>query len=307
MAASSEVHAPYLIGVDWGGSNLRALLLDAGGRALECRAAPLAAIDIPAGRHLQVFDGVIGDWRARGLPVLACGMAGARNGWHEAPYVQEPADAAALAAGLVEPVAGIWIVPGVRCVRDGNDMDVMRGEETQAIGALALDPSSIDARVICPGTHSKWIEVRSGAIARFRTCVTGELFAIISAAWRQIMDAGAAQSEGDAGAFRRGVRIGASTPLASALFTLRAGYATRTLPQADMHEYLSGLLIGSEIAAYRDAHDEYGSSILIGAPELAARYVEAFATLGLPAPHALDAQSCVARGLLHIWNARPSR
>jgi len=295
-----------LIGVDWGGSNLRAFLLDAGGFILERRAAPIAATGISAGRHGQVLDGVIGDWRACGLPVLACGMAGARNGWHEAPYVQEPGDAAALAAALVEPVVGIWIVPGMRCVRD-DGMDVMRGEETQVIGALVLDPSRIDGCMICPGTHSKWIDVRDGAITRFRTCVTGELFAIISAAWRQVMDGGDAQPEADTGAFRRGVRIGASTPLASALFTLRAGYATRTLPQADMHEYLSGLLIGSEIAACRAAVDGLGPPVLIGAPELATRYVDAFATLGLPAPRALDAQACVARGLLQIWNARPSR
>lgn len=301
------MHAPHLIGVDWGGSNLRTLLLDAGGRVLEHRAAPLAATGIPAGQHKQVLDGIIGDWRACGLPVLACGMAGARNGWHEVPYAQEPADAAALAAGLIEPVAGIWIVPGVRCTRDDGGVDVMRGEETQVIGALALDPDHIDARVICPGTHSKWIAVHGGAIARFRTCVTGELFAIISAAWRQVMGADIAQPEADAGAFRRGVRIGASTPLASALFTLRAGYATRTLPQADMHEYLSGLLIGSEIAACRDAADGSGPPLLIGAPELAARYVDAFATLGLPTPRALDAQACVARGLVQVWNARPSR
>jgi len=306
MAASSEVHAPLLIGVDWGGSNLRAYLLDAGGTVLERRAAPLAATGIPDGRHMQISEDIIGDWRARNLPVLVCGMAGARNGWHEVPYAQGPANAATLAAGLVEPVAGIWVVPGVRCARDDGGADVMRGEETQVIGALALDPSRVDACVICPGTHSKWVDVHGGAIACFRSYVTGELFAIISEAWRRVMGAHTAQPEADAGAFRRGVRIGASTPLANALFTLRAGYATRTLPQADMHEYLSGLLIGSEIAACRDATDGPGPSLLIGAPELAARYVEAFATLDLPTPRALDAQACVARGLLQVWNARPS-
>ena len=55
-----------------------------------------------------------------------------------------------------------WIVPGV-AVRGPAGPDVMRGEETQVVGA-----GLSEATIALPGTHSKWVELRGGRIAGFR-------------------------------------------------------------------------------------------------------------------------------------------
>src|SRR5207244_2961662 len=99
--------------------------------------------------------------------------------WQEAPYVRCPADADAVAAGMVRldtALGDAWIVPGLATITRQGFPDVLRGEETQIFGAL--DPS-VDSLVITPGTHSKWCRVSGGRINGFRTYMTGELFAVL--------------------------------------------------------------------------------------------------------------------------------
>ena len=123
-----------------------------------------------------------GDWLSAtpGVPLIACGMVGSAQGWREAPYVLCPASADSLVSGLtVFDVGGgarLHIVPGVRNQRP----NVMRGEETQVVGALALAPQlSAWATLLMPGTHSKWVDLRDGRLDDFRTFMTGELFAVL--------------------------------------------------------------------------------------------------------------------------------
>ena len=64
----------------------------------------------------------------------------------------------------------MWIVPGLK-VAQAADYDVMRGEETQLLGAAT------DARgcYVMPGTHCKWVQVQNGVVRQFATAMTGEL------------------------------------------------------------------------------------------------------------------------------------
>ena len=109
-------------------------------------------------------------------------MIGSAQGWCEAPYVPCPARIQSLVAGLVRVTEGgrtlLHIVPGV--VDEGAIPDVMRGEETQIIGAMELDSRlRRTARLVLPGTHSKWVELRKERIQSFSTYMTGELFAVL--------------------------------------------------------------------------------------------------------------------------------
>ena len=126
--------------IDWGTSSFRAWLLDRVGAVLaESRGGEgmLAASATPGGfpavleKHLDTMGA------ARNLPVIICGMAGARQGWIEAPYVDVPATFGDVLAGAVR-VPGIdrdvRIVPGL-AQRLESTPDVMRGEETQLAGA----------------------------------------------------------------------------------------------------------------------------------------------------------------------------
>src|SRR6185436_6198995 len=59
--------------------------------------------------------------------------------------------------------------------------DVMRGEETQLVGALEIEPALAAGRhLVCmPGTHTKWVSMRDGIVQEFLTVPTGEVFALL--------------------------------------------------------------------------------------------------------------------------------
>lgn len=285
--------------MDWGTSNLRVMRLTAGGRVLDQRSDPRGAGELSADRFRGVLEEVAGDWLAE-APVLICGMAGARGKWREAGYQPCPASLSDIAAGLVRPETEgeVFIVPGVSELEDGLLTDVMRGEETQMMGLWGDGGSGW---AVAPGTHSKWIRIEAGRIASFRTFVTGELFAAVSQS--AILSSSPDVAVGDDAAFRRGVERGlADRAVTAALFSVRVGMLGGRLTPEAAPDYLSGLLIGAEIAAQH--HLAGGSITLVGAPELSRRYGVALEMAGLPRPEAVDAATVTARGLWRIWEAR---
>jgi 2-dehydro-3-deoxygalactonokinase len=293
-------HGGVLIGVDWGTSAFRAFLLGAAGEILDRRAGPQGILAVNAGDFAKVLSAEIGGWLSAGpIPVVMSGMIGSRQGWLEAPYVTCPAGPADLAAGLV-PLAAegmdIRIVPGVETATMAM-RDVMRGEETQILGALArLDLKS--GRFVLPGTHSKWAIVADGQIVSFATYMTGEIYA----ACRSHTILGRLMQEGSesAAAFARGVREGAKsgTPgaLLNRLFGVRTAGLFGELPGSDLPDYLSGLLIGAELA---DAGLGGVPAVrIIASAALAARYQAAAAELGFET--AIVDPDCVAAGHLRL-------
>lgn len=299
---------PVLISADWGTTALRCALLDGDGCVLDRRDQGPGILAVGPDGFARVLEAEIGGWlRDHGpLPVLMSGMIGSRQGWVEAPYLACPVDRVALAGALTRigdaGIAGtgaVHIVPGVMVGGGaGRAPDVMRGEETQIVGALE---SMGDGLFVLPGTHSKWADVADGAITDFATYMTGEVFAAL----RQHTILGRLMPEGahseaagafDAAGFERGVRAGAEVGHPGAL--LQRVFAVRTLglfdelPADALESYLSGLLIGAEMAA-AGACGGRGFTI-VGGSVLAGRYARAAAWLGLVATVA-DAD-CAARG-----------
>src|SRR5438477_4894503 len=124
----------------------------------------------------------------------------------------------------------------------------MRGEETQILGWLALNPERRDGRhVLChPGTHAKWVLIEDGRIVRFVTAMTGELFAVLSQHSVLKTDAPA----DDDAAFDLGLAAAdGGGALAARLFTARARVVGGDAPASSTPSYLSGLLIGAEVAS----------------------------------------------------------
>ena len=289
---------PKLIGLDWGTTACRAYLIGADG-AVQARFADGPGIlRVENGAFGPALRAMIDPWVAAygPLPVLLSGMIGSRQGWVEVPYVACPAAADGLAAGLgriVEPGLGpIAVVPGMT-VTNGDMPDVMRGEETQILGALALSARA-DGLFLLPGTHSKWVEVADRRIVAFRTFMTGEVFAALKD--HTILGRLMREGPGDADGFARGLADGASLGSAGAL--LNRLFATRTyglfdrLPDTALADYLSGLLIGAEIAAaMARRHD---AVTVIASPALVSRYAGALRRLGHACATAPD--DCVAAG-----------
>ncbi|GGY26291.1 2-dehydro-3-deoxygalactonokinase [Pseudoduganella albidiflava] len=319
------VTTPALIGLDWGSTSLRAWLVAPDGAVLEERKSDQGASTLSGhGAFVAAFDDVAGAWRAAhaGLPVLACGMVGSTHGWLDVPYVRCPAGAAALAAGLRRPGTGDgaasasssisasapYIVPGVLFDDTSLPPDVMRGEETQVVGALHLHGTlGASSCVVLPGTHSKWTQVCGERIVRFATHMTGELYAVLrqhSVLGRLMPD----DAPVDPDAFVQGVdaaRDHGELGLPHQIFAARSLGVTGRLPHEMLADYLSGLLIGHELRAGLQwrAMAGLGSQplALVGAPNLCARYQVALHRFERPADLVLD--NTAPAGLLALARA----
>jgi 2-dehydro-3-deoxygalactonokinase len=193
----------------------------------------------------------------------------------------------------------VALVPGLSTENDGMP-DVMRGEETQIFGGLALSGRD-EGLFLLPGTHSKWAEVRDGRIVSFRTFMTGEVFAALKdhTILGRLMREGVPDTDG----FARGVREGAAPGSAGAL--LNRLFATRTyglmakLADTALSDYLSGLLVGAEIA---EATRQAKSTVtIIASAVLAQRYTDALRLLDRDSTLAPD--DCVAAGHWRIARA----
>jgi 2-dehydro-3-deoxygalactonokinase len=270
---------PRLIAVDWGTSSLRGALLDEAGRVLEEKSATLGILNVPNGDFAGVFAEQFADWlKPGGASCLISGMAGSRQGWVEAPYVACPAGPDELAKHLhwIEP-GRIAIVPGLSDTQ-GDVPDVMRGEEVQIFGAARL-AGLTDGLFVLPGTHSKWATMRAGQVTGFRTFMTGEIYGLFTqhSILARTSDAAAPLDEM---AFRRGTERAANGEgLLHNAFGVRSLGLFGRLSPAESASYLSGLLIGEELA--QQDLPRGGEAIVIGASALVERYALALGQKGI--------------------------
>lgn len=268
-----------MIAVAWGKKGFRGWLLADDGTAIEARETELGLADVPAGGHAETLTTNCGDWLKRhDVPVVLAGMVGARGGWVEAPYAPcplGPGDLLGRAARPNFPGRGAFILPGAVSTDARGDFDVMRGEELQALGVGALREGK-DANLCIPGTHAKLAFLRGGRLTGFRTYVTGELFGLLRN--NSLVGALAKGDAFDAASFADGVARGAAEPLAHAVFAARANTLNGKLDPAQVDAYLSGVLIGAELAAHPTA--DGAETVLLAAGPLAERYGAALAALG---------------------------
>ena len=286
-----------MIAIDWGTSSFRAYRLDSDGCVLDTRSAPKGILAVENGKFSAVLEQQAGDWIAAGDgPVVMSGMIGSRQGWLEVPYAICPAGFEEIADGMRKVTwAGgtAWIAPGLTCRDEAGIPDVMRGEEVQILGVL--DRLGPGAHTVClPGTHSKWVEVTDGRIARFTTHMTGEAFGVFKA--HSILGRMMKDGSTDAAAFEDGVRRSADAGgVLHHLFGVRARGLFGELTEAASASYLSGMLIGHEI---RSAHGRRGRVNVLCNAQLAEIYGLAFTVLGIEAK-ALDPDS-VTKGLFRL-------
>jgi 2-dehydro-3-deoxygalactonokinase len=298
-----------LIAIDWGTTSARAYRLNAGGHVVGERSAHLGITQVSDGAFDRALSALIGDWADEPAPRIACGMIGSRQGWVEAPYRECPVALDSLAAGVIAAPGGrLGIVPGATCTHASGVPDVMRGEETQILGAVGSGPAAgrVPDVLVLPGTHSKWARVADGRIETFATFLTGECYAVLKdhSILGRLMTAAPAPPADAAAAFERGVREGLS-PGASLLHDL---FGARTLPlfdrlpKAATADYLSGLLIGHEIREGRAwlaaAGIACAQAMLIGAPLLVERYADALRLAGIDS--VAGPADAAARGLWRV-------
>ncbi|HWA18257.1 MAG TPA: 2-dehydro-3-deoxygalactonokinase [Devosia sp.] len=290
------------IAVDWGTSNLRLWGMDGNDR-------PVFAAESDRGMgklQREEFAPALLDLvtpklgaSANTLDIVICGMAGARQGWVEAPYVDTPADLAALIGRGVEVSAGTLrgrILPGVAQRRLGAE-DVMRGEETQLLGLLRLRPG-FEGVAIHPGTHSKWVEIAAGRIIRFQSAMTGELYDVLSkhSVLRHSLAGEINGTETEAGV-AAGLDAGLAEPelVTGLIFRTRAAALLSGKGPDWCSGFLSGLLVGAEVAGHKRWLG--GSKVpLIGSARLCRLYGAALGRIGIES-EAIDATDATLAGL----------
>lgn len=302
---------PAFLAVDWGTSNLRAWVVQADGSVGAHEELPLGVSRLQPGEAQRRFeDEVRPALHAEGLPALMAGMIGSTLGWVEAPYLDCPADAAALGRALVEVAPGVRIAPGLRCIRPDGAPDVMRGEETQIIGWLAQGAERRrGVRIVChPGTHAKWVRVEDGRVTGFVTMMTGELFDTLSKhSVLKSEDGPTPDPAADDAAFDLGVdAAGEGDALSARLFTARSRVVGGDMPKAAARSYLSGLLIGADVASgprMLGADPAPGGPplALVGDAALCGLYARALARRGM-ASETFSGEDAVLSGLRALFD-----
>jgi 2-dehydro-3-deoxygalactonokinase len=288
--------APAWIAVDWGTTNLRAWAMSAADRPMTRAESDrgMARLSGPAAFEPALLA-LVGPWLGgRKVSVIACGMAGARQGWREAPYARTPCPPLAgdlVPAPVTTPGLSVLIVPGLA---QDDPADVMRGEETQIAGYLR-QTAGRDGFLCLPGTHTKWVHLAAGRIEGFRTVMTGELFATLST--QTVLRHSVTTQGWDDVAFTTALAEGMARPgaLTARLFGLRADGLLHGAAPETARARLSGLLIGAELAATRPFWEERDVTI-IGAGPLARLYQTALSTQDVRARLA-DATAVTLAGL----------
>ncbi|MEX0340002.1 MAG: 2-dehydro-3-deoxygalactonokinase [Arenibacterium sp.] len=281
------------IAVDWGTSRLRAWAMQ-GETVLAKAQSEQGMARVTAGGFEAALLTLVEPWLgSERVDVLACGMVGARQGWVEAPYVGVPAKPVELEPVQVPASSSrlrAFVMPGLK---QAQPSDVMRGEETQIAGYLADNPHW-DGVICLPGTHTKWVHASAGEVISFQTCLSGEMFDLLSNAsvLRHSIGTGF-----DMEAFDAALDESLSRPgrLSARLFGLRArDLLTGASPDAARAE-LSGLLIGAELAGAKPYW--LGQEVVtIGSEHLAALYARALKQQGVPVRNA-PADDMTLKGL----------
>jgi len=291
----------FFIAGDWGTTKLRLALCDSAG-IVQRRSGP--GIGQIEQSPEEIFLSLSADWRAEHgrLSAYLCGMVGSRMGWREAPYAPCPANPHSLNRGALSfttDTIAVSLVPGLACTNPLGAPDVMRGEETQILGALIAHPELAQGRhlLILPGTHTKWVELRDGAIHSFMTVPTGEVFALLraqSTLGKNVPEDTLPSAAGFAQGLARKQR------LLPSLFEVRSRQLTDGMTGADALGFLSGLLIGAEIEGALESYPGFAAARLIGDPALSALYAEALAMHKVDSL-ALDGGDCAFAGLRSIF------
>jgi 2-dehydro-3-deoxygalactonokinase len=191
----------------------------------------------------------------------------------------------------------VAIVPGLRV----GDTNAMRGEETQIIG-LADSETGFTGTAVLPGTHSKWVKVDHGTMADFASFISGELFALLARHSLLRHSVSDPDTMGDVSAsadFAAGVEYARQVPFPAAIFSVRVRQLlTDARPEANL-AYLSGLVIGGEVASAVALGVARAPLRIIAATTLAKAYRAALRVFGLDA-ETRDGDAMALAGLLRL-------
>jgi 2-dehydro-3-deoxygalactonokinase len=153
----------------------------------------------------------------------------------------------------------------------------MRSEEVQVFGAL----DSGLTHFVTPGTHSKWIATEDDRIVSYATYVTGEVYAALKdhTILGRLMQPG----PDDEAAFAKGVTAALADPAGflHRIFSARSLGLFGEIAPASIASYLSGQVIGTEVAHAIRSNSKSAEYVVLASPGIGGRYVKAIEMAGL--------------------------
>jgi 2-dehydro-3-deoxygalactonokinase len=170
----------------------------------------------------------------------------------------------------------------------------MRSEETQVFGSLDKG----FAHFITPGTHSKWIDTDGDRITGFATYMTGETFSLLRN--HSILGRLMTSDEPHDEAFARGVVRALADPsgLLHSLFAVRSLGLFNEVATDALSSYLSGLVIGSEVAHALQSRPKRAGYMILASPKIGGRYAKALEVAGVMTSY--GDPSAIVHGLRRI-------
>ncbi|MBR5021477.1 MAG: 2-dehydro-3-deoxygalactonokinase [Oscillospiraceae bacterium] len=201
--------------------------------------------------------------------IYACGMITSKEGLAELPHLIAPAGMADFVRGLakvelpdVAPLP-IHFVRGLKN-RDGGcltleeveQMDVMRGEETETLALLDLFGNESGTLFALPGSHTKFVSVDAdGNMIGCLSSLAGEL---LSAVTLNTILAGAVGKQFAGADYNRemllaGYRTARDTSLARAAFSTRMLQMFIPSDEQDRASFLLGAVLENDVAAVKSS------------------------------------------------------
>lgn len=306
-------NAAFIAG-DWGTTHLRLYLCDRQGMVLERKTGK--GVGSVRGNVEGAFSGLVEDWESGHgkLPAVLCGMVGSTIGWREVPYVACPARPDSIARKSLRFESGgsvIAIAPGLFCQNRLQAPDMMRGEETQILGALRSDSGLAAGRhLLCmPGTHTKWVLLKNGAVEQFHTALAGELFDILRRYSILVNADGMAEIAGGR-AFEGALdqtRMFPDAELVHLLFEVRSRQLQGELERQDAPAYLSGLIIGQDVSGakrlFQAELPDARQVVVIGSSKLGELYAQSLKAHGF-VPRRIDGEIASLEGLKALYDVQ---
>ncbi len=238
------------------------------------------------------------------IPIIISGMASSSIGIQELPYKKLPfnVDGSGLKCkfykkGSIYPHP-IFLISGI----SATDNDVIRGEETQLIGAFKK-PTVEETLFLFPGTHSKHIRVSGKETTSFKTFLTGEVFNLLIE--HSILKTTLEKPKKLIllNFFKLGVHQAKKSNFLNNLFRVRSNVLFNKLSKKENYFYLSGLVIGTELREINDNRANLKRISLIGSDDLQILYYIALKELkvNIPISRLKNGNEITARGQIKIY------
>jgi 2-dehydro-3-deoxygalactonokinase len=258
------------VAIDWGTSTFRAWLIEHD-QISDRIETDQGVKNFATGEHRNYLSDVLSQWSGKFNFIISIGMIGSSIGMYETKFSAIPIDLTGAFNSLQKVKdfnPDLYIVPGV-----AKPGDVMRGEESQSLASKL-----VNGIVVLPGTHSKWVQIEKSRIVDFRTYLTGELFEIIRNHSTLSKATQTSAKLNTSKEFFAGLDAEVGD-LTHDLFTIRADWLQGRSQEAS-REFLSGLLIGSEIKSARNWFSTH-EVVLIASDSLADTYAKALSHFGI--------------------------